>query len=207
MARTIILLATALVFGCADATRESEAFLDDYFAAVQAQDPDRLVCRLAGADAGKGASPEDFRRWMLSRYEAYLDGRDEGRVTFGPDGLVLVKTFALGKGTWCRVAETRDEGDVRMVRTDLRFGYDAAAWHRFSPGTTVYLAAAPPGAIEGIVVPYRSERIEADVLAEVSVEWTLQREPATAACEERWTLADVRVLEEGLRTESLVWSF
>lgn len=227
----LVLLAAACAAGCTDAVRESEAFLDDYFAAVQAQDDARLICMLAGADGGPAAdaeavpdgdagtvdpgameggaaaSREDFRRWVLSRYDAYLDGRDRGRVPFGPDGLVLVKTFALGKGTWCRVEEVRDGDGVRFVRTGVRFGYDAAAWHRFTPGTTVYLAAAPPGAIEGIVVPRGSERIEADVLEEATVEWTLVRAPATTECEERWTLADVRVPEEGLRTRSLVWSF
>ena len=213
--RKIGIVSLFLVFtaGCMPSETVANRFLMDYFGAVQAQNADGLYCMLAGADdpslddAARELRRQDFRSWVLSRYEEYLDGRDLGKVPFHEEGLTLVKTFALGKGTWFTQERVVRSGDTMTIDTELRFGYDQAHWNRFSAGTTVYLASAPAGRVEPVVIPYRSERVSARVLTRATVRWSLIREPRTPACDEGWKLVDATALPDSLQTTTLHWRF
>ncbi len=202
-----------LITGCLPSEKVADRFLKDFFGAVQAQNADGLYCMLAGADdpdlddEAREKRRQDFRGWVLSRYAEYLDGRDLGKVPFHAEGLTMVKTFALGKGTWFTHERVVRNGSTMTIDTQLRFGYDQAHWNRFSAGTTVYLASAPAGRVEPVVIPYRSARVSARVLTEATVRWSLVREPRTPACAEGWKLVDVITLPESLQTTTLHWSF
>lgn len=201
----LALFSTFLMTACESAHVQGREFLDQYFASVQAQTPDDLKCMLTGADqVGQDGS---FSQWLLGRYESYLDGRDEGEVPFHPDGITLVKTFALGKGTWYELMSVRESGPYRIYRTEIRFAYDAARWERFSPGTTVYLAAAPPGAVEPVTIPYQSKTIQAEVLKNLQIDWFMERVSDRTDCEQAWTLTEARVVDESIETEKLQWRF
>jgi hypothetical protein len=211
------LIATMVVLlcatGCLPPGTIADQFLKDYFGAVQAQNADRLYCLLAGADdpalddEARELRRRDFDAWVLSRYAEYLEGRDRGTVPLHAEGLTLVKTFALGKGTWFSRERVQRSGDTMTIETELRFGYDHANWTRFSAGTTVYLASAPAGRVEPIVIPYRSSRISAKVLTGATVRWSLIRESQTPVCAAGWKLADARTLPESIETETLQWRF
>jgi len=184
-----------------------------YMEAVQDEDLAALFCLSAGATAAGelGATEEErrerFRTWARDWYQAYLDGRDEGRVEIGEHGIVLVKLFALGRGTFYDVVGTRVVAPETMeVETRLRFGYAGIDLSRFSPGTTFYLCGAPPGVVHPVVLePYREVSLE--VLETIVVRWTLVREAASDGCPERWAVASAEPLAGTSSTERITWEF
>ena len=212
-ARAVVLVLLATAAACGGDAVEAERTIRDFVTAVQAEDLDRLYCLLAGAAPGSGqdvepARREDFDAWARSRYEAYLDGRDSGGVDLGESGIVLVKAFALGKGTYHAIEGMKREAGAGLgVRSRVRFGYARANYSAFSPGTTFYVAGEPVGAIHAVVVPYVPGETSAEVLETLALRWELQRAEAGPACPARWTVAAVRPVPDSETTALVTWRF
>jgi hypothetical protein len=198
---------------CGPNSRTAEETLTAYMEAVQQEDLDRLYCLSAGASDAlelgvDGAQRRArFESWAGEWYQVYLDGRDEGWVEIGEHGIVLVKLFALGRGTYYEIMGTRALGhDAMEVRTHLRFGYRGLDLSRLSPGTTFYLAGPPLGRVHPIEVrPY--EEVSVEVLETVDVRWTLARRAASERCPEGWAVAAAEPIERSVRSESITWVF
>lgn len=212
-ALALLTLTVSVGVGCAPGRSTAEEVLQQFTTAVQAEDLDALYCLLAGAAQTDetGAEPavqrEAFDRWVHSRFRAYLDGRDRGGEPFGDDGILLVKTFALGKGTFYTVdAVTLNDG-VQEVATTVRFGYGNVNYSTFSAGTTFYLAAVPVGRVVAVRVPHRPDEIDAEVLETVRVRWRLVRAAATPSCAERWAVASVDAVPGSEMTSQVSWLF
>lgn len=207
----LAVLATAAA-ACSGEAGRAEQAIRGLITAVQAQDLDRLYCLLAGAApvTGEDADPgrrADFDAWALSRYEAYLDGRDRGGVELDDSGIALTKAFALGKGTYHEIGPVRVETDGLRVVSRLRFGYGQINYDRLSPGTTFYVATTPVGAILAVTVPYGSEEREAEVLDTLELEWHLAPADAAGDCPERWTLVRVEPVPGSETTTLVGWRF
>jgi len=212
MATLVVLLA---IFGvsCGPGSRTAQETLLSYTEAVQAEDMHALYCLSAGAANATelGSSPAErrtrFGGWAGAWYEVYREGRDSGMVDYGEHGIVLVKLFALGRGTFYNVTATRALGrDALEVETRLQFGYQRLDLSRLSPGTTFYLCGAPPGRVHPIVVePYREVSVE--VLETLMLRWTLVREPATDDCPSRWAVASVEPVEDSDESVQITWVF
>jgi hypothetical protein len=56
-------------------------------------------------------------------------------------------------------------------------------------------------------VPAGAEELSLPVLDSLTLEWTLVRSPATAACDAGWTVAGVRSVEGSAETVDLTWIF
>ncbi len=208
----LAVLATAAA-ACSGEAGRAEQAIRGLITAVQAQDLDRLYCLLAGAApvTGEDADPgrrADFDAWALSRYEAYLDGRDRGGVELDDSGIVLVKAFALGKGAFHEIERVgRDAEGGLSVRSQVRFGYARANYSAFSPGTTFYVAGEPVGAIHAVVVPYVSGETSAEVLETLALSWDLRRAAAGPDCPARWTIRAVRPVPDSQTTSMVTWRF
>ena len=201
----IAVAATAVLAACGPGAQEVERAIRDYCDAVQDQDLPRLTCLSAGA---ADTDPDQFHAWVESQYADYFDGRDQGWVDIGSGGIAMVKTFSIGRGTYYRLDRVRPVADdaVEAVMT-LTFGYGAINLSNLLPGTTFYVAGAPPGRIHPVVVPRGSEQIEREVLTSVQLVWTLVRQPGRGSCEPAWTVHTVEVAEESVRTTRLEWLF
>lgn len=203
----------ALAAACTPGPRTAQQTLLDYTEAVQEEDLQALYCLSAGAASATELGADEtqrragFERWARQWYESYLQGRDSGRVEFGEHGIVLVKLFALGRGTYYSITGIRSLGtDGLEVETRLRFGYRGMDLSRLSPGTTFYLCGVPPGRVHPIVVrPNREESVE--VLDTLTLRWILSREPETEGCPERWAVASVDPVEGSESTEQITWVF
>lgn len=198
---------------CAPGPRTAQDTLLRYMRAVQDEDLPALFCMSAGATRAEelGVAEEEregnFQTWAREWYRVYQDGRDTGRVEIGEHGIVLVKLFALGRGTFYDVVGTRAAGPGTMeVDTRLRFGYSGIDLSRFSPGTTFYLCGSPPGVVHPVLMEPHKE-VSLEVLETVTVRWTLVREEASGGCPERWTVASAAPLDEGFGTERITWVF
>ncbi len=211
--RAGLVLACALtVAGCLPGRSTAERVIERFVTAVQDEDLDTLYCLLAGASSAAEVEPENRRRsfdeWARSRYEEYLAGRDRGVVDFGESGLTLVKSFALGRGTFYRIASTHYRGGGELdVRTEVRFGYGQANYGTFSPGTTFYLAGDPPGRIVSVRVPYESREITREVLETITLDWKLVNVDATEDCPAGWVVASVRPAAGSQTTSRITWPF
>ena len=209
------LLALALFAtpSCGPGERTAREALLAYTAAVQDEDLDALYCLSAGATEALELGADDvsrrsgFRRWARDWYRTYEEDRETGEVDFGEHGIVLVKLFALGRGTFYTVTQTRRTApEVMEVLTRLRFGYAGIDLSRLSPGTTFYLCGAPPGRVHPIVVePYREVSVE--VLDTLMLRWTLVRQSEGSGCAERWAVASVAPVEGTESSERLTWVF
>jgi hypothetical protein len=206
-------LAALCLAACGPGTRTAQETLIAYTEAVQAEDLDTLFCMSAGvAEAVELGADEAERRanfdaWAREWYRAYLDGRDAGWVEIGEHGIVLVKLFALGRGTFYSLTGVRPLGsDAVEVETRLRFGYSGLDLSRLSPGTTFYLCGEPLGRVHPIVVrPY--EEVSVKVLESVTVRWTLVRHPAFGGCAEGWAVAAVDPVTDSVDSETITWVF
>jgi hypothetical protein len=211
-ALAVVLLGLALT-ACGPNVRTAEETLTAFMEAVQQEDLDQLYCLSAGASDALELGVDDeqrrakFESWAREWYRVYLDGRDEGWVEIGEHGIVLVKLFALGRGTYYEMVGARALGDSAMeVQTRLRFGYPGLDLSRLSPGTTFYLAGPPLGRVHPIEVrPY--EEISVDVLQSVVVRWTLARRAPSERCPEGWAVAAAEPIEDSVRSESINWVF
>lgn len=209
----LVALTLFAISSCGPGERTARETLLAYTAAVQDEDLDALYCLSAGAadalelgadDAGRRTG---FQRWARDWYRTYEEDRETGRVDFGEHGIVLVKLFALGRGTFYSVTEIRlPAPDVMEVLTRLRFGYAGLDLSRLSPGTTFYLCGAPPGRVHPIVVePYREVSVE--VLDKLVLRWTLVRQPEGSGCSERWAVASVEPVAGTETSERITWVF
>lgn len=217
-ARKFSALGLALIALSAAACREPRSTVDQtivqYAGAVQAQDFDRLFCLSAGAAGAEelGADPAErranFRTWAEARYETYLLGRDEGRIDLADEGILVVKAFSLGRGTFATYEPAQSpDADTRLVRSDLRFGYGQIDLSRFSPGTTLYLGSVPLGRVLPIRIPRGFREVSLTVLESVSVDWGMLRMPPADGCPGGWAVASARPLTETATTTELTWVF
>jgi len=202
----------ALAAGCGPGDGLARDTIASYLEAVQDRDLDRLYCLVAGAaEAGtedEAAARRQFAEWALDRYADYDEGRDRGRVELDDQGIVLVKLFALGKGTYFSYgpALSPDAG-VLVVETDLRFGYGHVDLSGFSPGTTFYLSGAPVGQVRTVRVPEGSGEVVLDLLESVRVRWTLVRGDPVGGCPGGWIVASAEPVEGSEKTVEITWIF
>jgi hypothetical protein len=214
LAVTALVWASIAAPACSPGARTGSETLREFYRAAQEQDVDRLYCLLAGASeaAELGASENErragFESWARAYYEAYETGRDAGRVELDEQGLVLVKLFSLGRGTFVSQGAIRASGpDTLVVETRVRFGYAHIDLSPFSPGTTFYVCGAPIGRVYPLRVPVGSREVSVDALEEVMVAWTLVRSPAAGGCPARWKVAAGEPVEGSATTREVTWVF
>ena len=193
----------SLTASCGPGKDAAGEVIRDYVQAVQDRDVPALRCLLVGADA-EDADPAAFEAWLDDRYARYETGRDQGGVELDEEGVLLVKAFALGKGTYYYVERSERQGDALIADSRVRFGYTQVNYSDLSPGTTFYLAGWPPGRIRALRVPARAGTLRAEVLDRIVVRWTLVREPESASCPERWSVAAVEPLADS--AERINWA-
>ena len=188
--------------------------LAGFLKAVQGEDLDSLYCLCAGASASSDLGRNDAERrakfdaWAREELDSYLDGREAGQVELNGHGLRLVKLFALGRGTFYSGGEQGSLGRGEAhIATTLRFGYAQVNLSGLSPGTTFYLSAAPVGRVHAVRVPSGPREINVDVLDTVTVDWTLVRTAATAACPAGWTVRSAEPRAGSLTTTDVTWVF
>ncbi len=197
--------AVLLSTGCGPGEREARQAIERYAQAVQNQEMDVLFCRSAGAqETGR----ETFDAWVRSQYDAYLSGRDEGNVAIESGGIVLVKAFSLGKGTYYTIDQVRAEGEkILEVTMTLRFGFGAIDLSALKPGTTFYVCGAPAGKIYPVTIPRGSETVERTVLKSLRLRWTLARQGKNETCDAGWAVHSIEVVDGSEKTERLEWRF
>jgi hypothetical protein len=209
-----LLLLGFAVMACLPGRGEAERTLIAFLDAVQAENLDTLYCRLAGASHKESGIDDPaarraaFDAWARARYETYLAGRDRGGVELEDDGIALVKTFALGKGTFYRIVEVRPRSLTHLeVDTEVRFAYGHIDLGVLTPGVTFYAAGAPPGRIHATRVPEGHDSITQELLESVTVRWTLRRMPASEACPAGWTVEAARPVPQSATTTRITWTF
>jgi len=192
----------------------ASATLKEFYDAVQEQDFDRLYCLMAGAAEATELGTTDaerragFRSWAADHYEAYESGRDAGRVEVDEQGLVLVKLFSLGRGTFVTHENAGPAGpDAVVVEGRIRFGYAHIDLSPFSPGTTFYVCGAPVGRVHPVRVPIGAGEATVDALDGVSVLWTLVPRSPTEACPGSWAVASAEPVEGSATTTEITWVF
>jgi len=213
--RTWILIGLLVLTGCGQAGSTASETVEEYIEAVQSHDLDALYCLMAGASDAEELGADEverragFESWASALYDSYTEGRDEGRVDLDDQGLVLVKLFSLGRGTYFAHMGSRAAGpDVRVLTSEVRFGYANADLSRFSPGTTFYVSGPPVGRVHAIRVPAGSEEVTVEVLTHVQLEWTLLRTPpGEGRCSGRWAIASLTWVGGSERSTEVTWIF
>ena len=115
---------------------------------------------------------------------------------------------ALGRGTFFDFGRVLAPGpDTRVIRTDLRFGYQQVNLSRLSSGTTFYLCGPPPGRIHPVRVSAVPREARVEVLERLSLEWTLVRRPASDHCRDGWAVASVYPVDGSATSTELTWAF
>lgn len=213
--RASALAGLLLLSACGPSGPTPTETLQEFVEAVQSQDLDALYCLMAGASEAEELGVDEvdrragFESWALAFYDSYTEGRDEGWVDLDDQGLVLVKLFALGRGTFFAHTGSRSVGpDVKVLTSEVRFGYGNVDLSRFSPGTTFYVAGPPVGRVHAIRVPEGSDEVNVDLLTNVRLEWTLLRTPAgEGRCSGRWAVASLAVVEGSMQSTEITWIF
>jgi len=199
---------------CGPGTGFAHRVIEPFLEEVQNENLDGLYCRMTGAAESEDLGTDEatrragFALWARSLYDAYEEGRDDGWVESYEHGIVAVKLFALGKGTYYEITQARRAGpDAVRVRMELRFGYSAIDLSGFSPGTTFYVCGVPPGRVQAIRKPAGRGEESAEVLDRLSLEWTLVRQEAVGGCPGGWTVASVAPVEGSWSSTRVTWVF
>ena len=159
-----------------------------------------------GADEAERRS--GFGEWAGAQYAFYIAGRNAGHVELEGHGIVEAKLFSLGKGAFYSIGPVRTVDAVTLeVETPVRFGYSRIDLSRLSPGTTFYLCGLPLGRVHAITVPDGSREVTVEVLASVTLRWTLVRRSASGLCPAGWAVVAVEPLEDSVGSELISWSF
>ncbi len=198
-----------LASSCAPARDLGESAIAGFVEAVQTEDIDTLYCTLTGAsEADADTRRVDFEAWARARYDVYEQGRDEGWVDFGEDGIPLIKALTLGRGTFYSIDSAISAGEATLVvETEVRLAYAHVDLSRLAPGTTFYVCGVPIGRIHSVIVPTESREIALDLLETVRLEWTLIRRPANEDCPQSWTVASVKSVEGSVSMSEITWLF
>ncbi len=213
LAAAVAALALA-VSACGPREPSASDSLGAFFAAVQDRDLDGLYCMMAGAAEAEELGATDaerraaFESWAAARYADYEEGRDRGRVELDEQGLVLVKLFSLGRGTFVKYGAVRPQGDdAALVESRVQFGYAHIDLSPFSPGTTFYVCGTPVGRVYPIRVPVGSREITVEVLDGVTIEWSLLRTPPSETCPGGWKIAAARPVPGSEVATEVTWIF
>ncbi len=194
---------------------EGEKLIHAYINAVQKQDYKTLYALRADlfeeathlADNEKKSHFENFRRNMGKKYKEYEEGREQGELVFDHDGIILVKAFVLGKGTfyqpvhWMRVSET-----TAFMDTLLEFGYAHINYSTFPNGTVIYLMGYPLGRVDSLCIQ-KSGKVAKRVLKEAKVRWWFEKKKASHLSPSGWYIKSIEVLEDSIKYETVTWIF
>ncbi|MFQ5720597.1 MAG: hypothetical protein ACE5IK_13735 [Acidobacteriota bacterium] len=192
---TLGLLLAVHVAGCAPAAGEVSRTVQRYVQAVAQRDADTLMELYAPLAAALAAAPDDavrdvlrreFRAFLDDQYAAYRRDRDLGKLTFSPEGVVLLRGLNVGRGAYTEVVETRFPGrDEAVLIQEVRLAYRSIDVDGLPPGTTIYLMGDPPGTIYNPVIGDRAPAARR-LLERLWLRWTLTRGQGV------WRVADVR---------------
>ena len=210
-----IFAGTLALASCGSTGPTAPETVEAYVDAVQSHDLDALYCLMAGASQARELGADEIERragfesWALALYDSYIEGRDVGWVDLDEQGLLLVKLFSLGRGTYFAQSGSRSAGpDVRVLTSEVRFGYGNVDLSRFSPGTTFYVSGPPVGRVHAIRVPAGSQEVTVEVLTNVQLEWTLLRTPpGEGPCDGLWAVASLTWVEGSVRSTEISWIF
>lgn len=150
----------------------------DYISAVQGQDIGRLYQLRSGLQPPPDIRPglphvtaiwEDraftpsgnlafdlLRDRAQLQYHLYERGRERGRLTFSPLGIVLIKGLVLGRGVMYSVAERIDHPNGRVtaiLQVDLN--YEQINYRQLPDGTIVFFMGYPLGTTHPATVGQR----------------------------------------------------
>jgi hypothetical protein len=194
---------------------EGERLVHTYINAVQRKDYKTLY--ELRADLVDEVSPlsenkkenhfEFFKRNMEKKYENYEKGRERGELIFSQEGIVLIKAFVLGKGTfyqpihWVQVSETKG-----FIDTLLEFGYAYINYDTFPEGTVIYLMGYPLGRIDKLTIQ-RSGKVVKKVLKEGRVRWWFEKKKPSHLSPSGWHIKSIEVLEDSMKYETVTWIF
>lgn len=199
---------------CGPGRAAASETINDYLRAVQTEDMEALYCLSAGAAGGNGQemngeeNREAFHQWARAEFDAYYTGRDEGRIDLTSSGIVMVKAFTLGKGTFYNLGAVRSAGEgVLEVDMPIRFAYGDINISGLNPGTTFYVCGYPLGTMHSVTIPRRPAEERREVLNAIVVRWTLIRQEAAGGCEDRWSVNSVEPVSGTEEHERLVWIF
>lgn len=194
---------------------EGENLIQRYIGAVQKKDYKTLYeLRADILDETEHLTEEEklahfdyFKKQMGKKYESYEAGRENGELDFDPDGVVLIKAFVLGKGTfyqpvdWIRVSET-----TAFIDTVLEFGYAHIDYSFFPEGTLIYLMGYPIGRVETLVIQ-RSGKVVKKVMKEAKLRWWFERKKRSNDVLSSWHIKSVEILPDSVTYETVTWVF
>lgn len=202
-----------LGFGCGSAASEISRTIDRFAAAVQNEDLAQLYCLVSGIagnpeyGADEAQRRSRFEAWVRERFLDYESGRDLGSVPLDARGIVLVKLFALGRGTFARHGPTAQSALGRAtVDSELRFAYRHVDLSPLPPGTILYLAARPIGNVRAVRIPAAGV-LETESLETVRLGWTMVRVEAADSCPGGWVVERASPIPDSETTTIVRWTF
>ena len=126
-----------------------------------------------------------FRQAVEARYSTYEKGKDEGRLDFHADGVVLTRALNLGRGAYYETVSIGfpAEGTAVLVQ-EVRLAYRSIDIFSLPVGTTIYLLGEPLGTIYNPVIGEETPALRR-LLERVWLRWSLQR------VDDRWLVMSV----------------
>jgi len=185
-----LILVAALVAqsGCAPSVNTLQVTVEAYISAVSLGDVARILALSAPyqRDLAAAATPEEkdavakrYRGLIEQGYMLWDQSKSTGELAPGPLGVTLIRATGLGKeGAAAMPLGVRMEADNTraVVSTRVLTNYGGIHWQSIPTGGRMYLMGYPFGRVVNFATGY-DDPSTLDLLATVSVEWTLVRIP------------------------------
>ncbi len=194
---------------------EGEKLIQMYINSVQKRDFKTLYTLKANIqDEVKNLTEEekadhfkDFQWQMERKYKAYKKGREIGKLNFDADGVVLIKGFVLGKGTFYQPVNWIQVSDINaFIDTTIEFGYGHINYSTFPDGTIIYLMGYPIGQVEKLYIQ-RSGKVAKKVMKEATVRWWFEKKKISDDSASSWYIKSIEALSDSVKYETVTWIF
>mgnify|MGYP006302208549 CR=1 FL=1 len=203
-ALSVLALGQALVGPGVD---EFEQIAQQWFVAIHERDFEQLARYDAHAPAAReGRAFEVWKRQVSRILDEYERQRDSGAFEPDPTGYKIVRATMLGRGTYWETVQLLEDGEDRVLRIRMNFGYGKIYYGSLPAGTTVYILGHPLGTVHAIELGHARER-ELDVLQHLKVELRFEQVEARLPGDARWQVSRLRWLPESAQHEQVRWIF
>jgi hypothetical protein len=186
---------------------EFEQVAQQWFVAIHERDFEQLARYDAHAPADREGRAFQAWKHQVSRIlDDYEQERDAGSFEPDPTGYKIVRATMLGRGTYWETVGLFEDGEARVLRIRLNFGYGKIYYGSLPAGTTVYLLGYPLGTVHAVELGHARER-KLDVLQHLTVDVRFERVEARLRGDARWQVSRLRWHPDSAEHEQVRWIF
>lgn len=145
----------------------------------------------------------EFQKRCASATVDYEKNKRKGKLNFDPLGIALIKSLALGAGTFYEFKDFRVNGENATVIMKANMAYEDIHYEGLPEGTMIYYMKKPWGTIKKFELK-KGKQLKELLLSTVKIKWELKENNKSPT---GWCVLSIKPVEDSQKYEIINKTF